>query len=237
MEKNKIKKYSKYISMTQRKLKNTTQFAPDYSDPNIRVMIGAPGWSRYPYQISDRDIVIVHGLCANVTSYEELVNNIPDHVWVGWHGNHENPDGTHWIANDRENWKNKSVKFNEVINKLSNYFQVEPKATRLNVYENLEEHKPFHKDRSAINQEAAKTQNVTIGCNIGCERVIRFVTDKGEQKIDFPLFHGSVYLFGNKVNEENKHGIPPLRKFLGLNEPKNKARASVVLWGWSCLLT
>ena len=70
------------------------------------------------------------------------------------------------------NWDGKGgcPTFKMVIDKVKDYFGVDVKATRFNLYEDSSQWKPFHHDAAAVKPDKAKTQNITIGISFGLER-------------------------------------------------------------------
>ena len=105
-----------------------------------------------------------------------------------------------------------------------------PSATRLNLYENGNDWKPYHHDAAALKPEKAKTQNITVGVSFGLTRNISFQSAKSYERIDFPLENGTVYAFGNQINIDYKHGIP---QYNGIS---NEKRISIIIWGYSLFL-
>jgi hypothetical protein len=143
-----------------------------------------------------------------------------------WHGSKErNIEGTHLICNDRTNWKVDCPTFNMVIDKLVEYFNVRPEATRLNWYKEYTQWKPLHRDSAAINPDKAKYQDITIAVSFGQKRDIIFENLKSKQVICIPQGDGEVYTFGNDVNMNWKHGVQP-----GVND-KMQSRISIIIWG------
>ena len=115
-------------------------------------------------------------------------------------------------------------------------------ATRLNYY-NKSYWKPYHHDAAALKPNKAKTQNITVGVSFGETREISFESTHENKKdrirLNFPLENSIVYSFGNKVNIDFRHGIPPLKNNRNTNENTNKlytGRFSIIIWGYSSLL-
>ena len=142
-------------------------------------------------------------------------------VWKLWHGD------THFIADDKLNWKEKCPTFGKVIKKVQDYFGMKVNATRLNWYKNSNEWKPFHHDAAAIKPHIAKKQNFTVGISFGAQRDACFEHSKNKTRVQIPLKNGYIYCFNKTVNEEWKHGIPQVPK----SAFNNKGRISIILWG------
>ena len=123
-------------------------------------------------------------------------------VWKLWHGD------THFIADDkRGNWKKSCPLFNNIINRLKDYFQMEVKATRFNLYQDPLEWKPYHHDAAAVDPRKMETQNLTVGVSFGATREVAFQHADTGTTVYIPLPEGSVYTFGKKANIKWRHGI------------------------------
>ena len=186
-------------------------------------------------QMKENDVVILPNHFKNPkegkTIYQSLLEEMescgvpPEELWKLWHGD------THFIADDRLakkmgfDWKEKCPTFNMVIETMKDFFDMDVKATRFNLYKDNTEWKPYHHDAAAIDERKAKTQNFTVGVTFGATRPVSFQNAKTKTRIDFPLGDGSVYTFAKQVNVDWMHGIT--------QEPKVKkeGRISIILWG------
>ena len=213
------------------KPKNTENFTPSHEAPEMRIVMAEPGLKEYDRPHSTRDVVIVKDLFSNEHKnyfYDNLLKEIEesgvnlDRLWKSWHGD------SHWIADDKLNWKQKCPTFNTVIEKIKNYFKMDIKATRFNLYKDTSEWKPFHHDAAAVKQDKAKTQNITVGVSFGVEREAAFEHVKSKTVISLPQSNGTIYTFGKDVNIMWKHGIPQLPE----NKVEDKGRISIIAWGW-----
>ncbi len=208
--------------------KNTECFTPSYepSDMTVKVDCARRGMV-YPYTYQPRDVVLVTDLFIDMENvYEKLLDEIKhtgkeEKIWKLWHGD------THYIADDKLNYKQKCPTFTAVIERLTSYFKIDPKATRLNWFSDKNEWKPYHFDAAAVDPEKAKVQNFTIGVSFGDTREASFQHAKTKTTVNFPLENGSVYCFGSQVNMEWRHGIPPITE-----DKFEKGRISVIVWGW-----
>ncbi|XP_075254919.1 uncharacterized protein LOC142346281 isoform X2 [Convolutriloba macropyga] len=211
---------------------NTESFTPSHEPAQIRVVCAPFHLKTYDKFHTPRDVVVVQNLfeMENFSIYENLKNeiaaNVPDDVWVPWHGD------SHLIANDKLNWKKYCPTFNMVLEKLCEYFKMEAKATRLNWYRDNSEWKPYHHDAAAVNADKAQTQNITVAASFGAEREVAFEHAKTKTTISIPLVNGSVYSFGKDVNILWRHGIPQLPPNALADE---RGRFSVIVWGWTHL--
>ena len=111
-----------------------------------------------------------------------------------WHGD------SHLIVDDKLDWKEKCPTFNMVIEKIKDYFDMDIKATRFNLYKNSDHWKPFHHDAAAVKPHIAKKQNFTVGVSFGAERDAAFENAKTKSTISFPLSNGTIYCFSRDVN-------------------------------------
>ena len=214
-------------SNSNRRIKNTESFIPNFDEPSIRVKFNKP-------ITSGNEVSINNNIFYDKNLYNNLKSEINDDVFKPWHGD------THLIADDNHNidWKSKSPTFDKIIKELCRYFCMTPGATRLNFY-NSEYWKPYHHDAAALKPNKAKTQNITVGVSFGETREISFEsTHKNINDriiLNFPLEDGTVYCFGNKVNIDFKHGIPPLNNNKQIKNEQN-GRFSIIIWGYSNFL-
>ena len=211
------------------KKKNTESFKPSHKPPNMRVIV-EHGGLKYPRKHKSNDIIIVNGLFCksdDLDIYNRLLDEIKnsgidrDNLWKLWHGD------THLIVDDKKKWKEKCPTFTTIIDKIRDYFDVDIKATRFNLYENSLNWKPFHHDAAAVKKDKAKTQNITIGVSFGLEREAAFEHAETRTVISVPLPNGSIYVFNKDVNIEWRHGILQM-------DPENKidkGRISIIAWG------
>jgi len=229
------KKYKKLVKV------NTETFEPWYDVPDMRVIIATPN-----IKLSESDLFLLPGLFDQNDNdiYYKLLDEIDnsnvkniDELWKSWHG------GTHLIADDHLNWKNSCPTFNMIIDKIAEYFNMNVKATRLNLYEDLRDYKSMHFDAAAIDSKKAEIQNVTIGVSFGCTRDIQFQHAENRARISFPIPNGMIYGFGKQVNIDWRHGIPPIKPEVINDLEKNilndleknilnTGRISIILWGW-----
>jgi hypothetical protein len=136
------------------------------------------------------------------------------------------------IADDSTRFKEKCPTFMKVLDKIRDYFGMDIKATRFNLYRDDKDHKPFHFDASAIKPEKAKIQNITVGVSFGRTREIAF-EDALEPKrhrrvVSFPMPNGSTYAFCKDINVNWRHGVPAIP----LDKIRNQSRISIIAWGW-----
>ena len=142
-------------------------------------------------------------------------------LWKLWHGDN------HLIADDKLNWKKEVPIFNKLMDRISDFFDMEIKATRFNCYRDDSDWKPYHFDAAAVKPDKADTQNLTIGVSFGNERDINFEHADNRATVGFPLIDGSVFGFGKELNCEWRHGIPQIEK----GKRTGKGRISIIAWG------
>lgn len=208
--------------------KNTESFEPWFEPADIRIMLGTCKDNKYTTEIQSRDVILIPDLFYDLGDvYNKILDEVDavknNKIWKSWHGD------THMIADDHEVWKEHSPTFKAVINRISKYFDMDIKATRLNWYD-AHEYKPKHHDAAAIDEKKAKTQNLTVGVSFGETRSVDFEHAKTRTSININLPNGYTYTFSKDVNIQWRHGIPPL--------PKNKlgnsgGRISIIAWGFA----
>lgn len=210
---------------------NTETFEPWYDKPEMRIIIATPN-----VEISESDVFLLPDLFDKNDNdlYYKLLDEIDtanddlNEIWKPWHG------GTHLIADDHLKWKKQCPTFNMVIDRISSYFNMDVKATRFNLYEDLNDYKSMHFDAAAIDPKKAETQNVTIGVSFGYTRDVEFQHAKNRARVSFTLPNGMIYGFGKQVNIDWRHGIPPIKPEVIEEEnktTKNLGRISIILWG------
>uniref|UniRef100_A0A6C0LCM3 C3H1-type domain-containing protein n=1 Tax=viral metagenome TaxID=1070528 RepID=A0A6C0LCM3_9ZZZZ len=180
------------------------------------------------------EVSINNNIFYDKNLYKSLLSEIDDKVYKPWNGD------THLIADDSHNidWKSRSPTFDKIVKQLCSYFCMTPSVTRLNFYKESY-WKPYHHDASALKQDKEKTQNITVGVSFGETRDFSFESThkniNDRIRLNFPLDNGTVYSFGNKVNIDFRHGIPPLKNNKNTNNSYN-GRFSIIIWGYSTLL-
>ena len=214
--------------LKKNKKKNTENFNPDHSLPDMRIIIGREGKHT---NISTRDVILKEDLFCDSNNYD-IYNNLLDEIkksnldksklWKLWH------DDTHLIADDNMNGKEDCPTFNYIIDKVSDYFNMKVTATRLNWYKDNSQWKPYHHDAAAIKPHIAKKQNFTVGISFGDEREAAFQHTKSKNVVSVVLKNGSLYTFSKDVNIIWKHGIPQVPN---LNS-NSRGRISIIAWGW-----
>lgn len=208
-----------------RKIKNTETFVPDFNEPDIKLKLNCP-------LTQNNQICIINLLnLDNIKNkyheniIEQLLSEIPDSVYKEWHGN------SHIIADDNIDWRSNSKTFNQIVDRLCEFFYMTPNATRLNIYNDNYDWKPYHHDAAAIKPHIAKLQNITVGVSFGSTREISFQHSTNKTTINIPLDNGIVYAFGNKINRDFKHGIPQVKS------KEVKKRVSIIVWGLTTLIS
>lgn len=214
----------------KRRVKNTESFEPSHEPADMYVRVGNSKTKQYNFDLKAKDVIVVTDLFEGENIYNNLLEEVKeakvknkDELWKLWHGE------SHWIADDHLEWKDQCPTFAKVIDKISEYFKMKPKSTRLNWYENSDHWKPYHHDAAAIKPHIAAKQNITVGVSFGAEREIAFEHAQTKSIVSFPMPDGCVYAFGNDVNSEWRHGIPQLPK----DQKHNEGRISIIAWGWA----
>lgn len=217
---------------TSRKPRNTECFVPMSRPVDMRIVIDL-GSTKMTTRLTTRDVLLVPNLFNTFPEgciYNSLMNDmnncgIPeDELLKLWHGN-DKIAGTHLIVNDKTAWKDKCPTFNFVVNKIKEFFDMDIQATRLNVYRDTSQWKPFHHDSAYVNPEKAKVQNFTVAVSFGCTRDAAFEHATTKTVLSLPQGDGMVYCFANDTNAIWRHGIlqdAPIRE---------EGRVSVICWG------
>jgi len=208
--------------------KNTENFNPDHSAPDMNILVGNLGDVEFYKNIySPNDIIIVQGLLKNDDYYGKLLKEIKEsgveesELWKLWHGD------THLIADDNKNWKEKVPTFSYIVEQITKYFNMSSTSTRLNWYKDTNDWKPFHHDAAAVKPHIAEKQNFTVGISFGHTRNVAFQHAKTKTVVSVPLQDGSAYAFSRDVNVNWKHGIPQIPPA----EFKEEGRISIIVWG------
>ena len=218
--------------------KNTECFNPMTRPVDLRIIYDLNN-SFLEKSLTDRDLLLVPNIFKEYPTndiYNQLVDEITKcelekaDLLKLWHGNNK-IDGTHYIADDKLNWKQYCPTFNWVLDTLVQYFNVDIKATRFNWYKDTKQWKPFHFDAAAFDPKKSKTQNITIALSFGCTRYTSLEfddinTNNQKTTISIPISDGEIYAFTNTINSTWRHGI------LQENEFKREGRISIIIWGW-----
>ncbi len=132
---------------------------------------------------------------------------------VSWsqHLKHENPSF--------------SEAFRRVIQKMSDYFDVEVHATRLNFYKDGSAWKPYHHDSHAYGSNGKK-EDFTMGASFGASRALSFLHEPSGATFEFPQNNGDVFAFTSTANKRFKHGVPKAK-----SPSRVGCRFSIIAWG------
>ena len=230
-------KYGKECKFLHKKLKvrNTVDFTPLDRPVDMRIVVDS-NTDELQTSMKNLDVLLVPNIFKDFKNYDiynKLTTEIEtcgidkEELLKLWHGDNKNIKGTHYIANDRTEWKDKCPTFKMVVDRLCKYFNVEPKSTRFNWYQNANEWKPMHHDASKLKPHIAKKQNITIAVSFGQTRDVMFQHHKYENVyLSTPSKDGECYAFTHDINCTWKHGIYP-----GVKEDMDK-RVSIIVWGW-----
>jgi len=225
---NKTDNVKTLIKKNKRRVKNTECFDPMVDPVDLRIVYDLCK-DNLSIAVTSRDVVIVPNLFSDFhvgDIYNRLVTEIdecgiPENQLLKlWHGD------THLIADDHLKWKSKSPTFNMVIERIKNYFKMDIKATRFNLYKNTNQWKPFHHDAAAVKKDKMNTQNFTVGVSFGVTRDAAFEHSVKRTTVSIPQPDGCIYAFSKDTNIIWKHGI------LQDKPMRNQGRISVIAWGW-----
>lgn len=221
---------------SKRTPKNTESFEPSYKPADMRVMVEVAGKKEKSLlSLQSKDVVVVPDLFGPEDDWKihnQLLEEMEksgidsDRLWKLWHGD------SHMIADDSTHFKEKCPTFLKVLDRIRDYFGMDIKATRFNLYRDDKDWKPFHFDASAVKPEKAKIQNITVGISFGQTRDIAFedaLENKGHRRIvSFPMPNGYTYAFCKDINTNWRHGVPAISE----DKQTSKSRISIIAWGW-----
>ena len=220
---------------SNKKQRNTECFEPKTEPVDMRVVYELNNHkSNMELQLSSRDVLFAPNVFDDFKPgelYEQLVEEInncdipEDKLLKMWHGNNK-IEGTHLIANDRTNWKEKSTTFKLVIDRVKKFFNMDVQATRFNWYKDTSHWKPFHFDAAAVKEDKADTQNFTVAVSFGACRDAAFEHAKTKTVISMPQPDSCIYAFAKDTNIIWRHGI------LQDLPTRNEGRISIIAWGW-----
>jgi alkylated DNA repair dioxygenase AlkB len=164
------------------------------------------------YLFAEGAIYIPTWLCQKQDQkyFDTIMKELEDSEMIQWsrHFKYENPQF--------------STTFNEIISKLSDFFQVDILATRLNYYPSGESWKPFHHDSHAFSN--GQKEDFTMGVSLGYSRKLAFKHPASEEWFQFPQDNGDVFAFNSEVNKRFMHGVPKTHETSG-------SRISIIAWG------
>ncbi len=224
-------------STKPKKIINTECVTPNYSPPEMRVQFEY-GKTKSELSIQSNDVIVVPDIfnsTADADIYDRLLKEVYATKFDKNKLIHEWHEGCHLIVDDHFDWKKDCPTFNYVIDKIKKYFNMDIKATRFNIMEDLKDHKFFHYDGAAIKPDIAKIQNFTIGVSFGYTRDIAFQVANHKDcrnVISFPLPSGTTYGFAKDVNIDWRHGVPPIKTNQNYVSEPTDGRISIVAWGW-----
>eukprot|EP01063_Lacrimia_lanifica_P000795 TRINITY_DN1039_c0_g2_i1.p1 TRINITY_DN1039_c0_g2~~TRINITY_DN1039_c0_g2_i1.p1 ORF type:complete len:300 (+),score=121.51 TRINITY_DN1039_c0_g2_i1:46-900(+) len=117
-----------------------------------------------------------------------------------------------------------SETFQFIVAKLAKHFDCAPFATRLNIYRDGTDWKPFHHDSHAYHKASGGKEDFTMGFSLGATRTLEFLHCKTDVKFGFPQGSGACFAFTSDANKEFQHGVPRAQGACGL-------RVSIIAWG------
>ena len=220
----------------KKRSKNTESFEPNYNPADMRVLVEvAEDNKNTRLALQSKDVVIVPDLFCKEedwTIHNQLLDEMDkcgidsDKLWKLWHGD------SHMIADDGTRFKEKCPTFLKVLDRIRDYFGMDIKATRFNLYRDDKDWKPFHFDAAAVKTDKARTQNITVGVSFGRTRDIAFedaLEGKGHRRVvSFPMPNGCTYVFCKDINVNWRHSVPAISE----DKQTNKSRISIIAWGW-----
>ena len=167
------------------------------------------------FHCGKNDFALLAGLAKDMETHE-LASEGGGMVNWSKHLKHENPEFSQTFA--------------RIVDAMSEYFDVDVYATRLNFYRDGTDWKPFHHDSHAYGGRE-KREDFTMGASFGGERELTFLHEPSGSQFSFPQRNGDVFAFTTEVNKRFKHGVPKLTR--GIGGP----RFSIIAWGRRRALT
>lgn len=116
-----------------------------------------------------------------------------------------------------------SQTYNDIIEMLAEYFDVDVYATRLNYYRDGTQWKPQHNDSHAYGGRALR-EDFTVGLTLGATRSLLFVHEASQREFNFPQTNGDCFAFTGEVNQLFTHGVPRVHT-------PTADRFSIIAWG------
>ena len=117
-----------------------------------------------------------------------------------------------------------SPTFKKLVAKMEQHFDCDAFATRLNVYRDGTDWKPFHHDSHAFHKGAGSKEDFTMGLSLGSQRTLEFMHVDSKTKFGFPQGTGDCFAFTSVANREFQHGVPR-------GDSKAALRISLIAWG------
>ncbi len=124
-----------------------------------------------------------------------------------------------------------SAVFNRIVQEMSDYFDVEVFASRLNFYPDGSAWKPYHHDSHALltveGESKSLKEDFTMGASFGSSRKLSFKHPESGESFEFPQNNGDVFAFDSEVNSKFMHGVPKVKG----DSSKIGPRISIIAWG------
>eukprot|EP01059_Diplonema_ambulator_P037182 TRINITY_DN9691_c0_g1_i1.p1 TRINITY_DN9691_c0_g1~~TRINITY_DN9691_c0_g1_i1.p1 ORF type:complete len:303 (+),score=57.32 TRINITY_DN9691_c0_g1_i1:542-1450(+) len=116
-----------------------------------------------------------------------------------------------------------SESFKRVVKRMEDHFSCDAFATRLNIYRDGSDWKPFHHDSHAYHEGAGDKEDFTMGLSLGATRALEFLHVDTTSKFSFPQQSGDVFAFTSVANRLFQHGVP--------RSTTSDMRISIIAWG------
>ncbi len=173
-------------------------------------------WADYELLVQGHAIYLPNFFCdkSDYSLMKGSATDLEAHLDVGminWskHFIHENPTF--------------SPTFRRIVATMSQYFDLDVYATRLNFYPDNTSWKPFHHDSHAYGTKNLR-EDLTVGASFGMTRALVFKHIASTQQFDFPQTNGDIFAFTTKVNTQFQHGVPKE------SAVKTGPRFSIIAW-------
>jgi hypothetical protein len=205
----------KYVPQDERKeIKNSASiFAKNIIKSQYNRYVNTNLIDDYQKLLDDGCFYLPQFICSknDYNILTKLKEEISSEKPINWskHLKYENPDF--------------SPTFNQIVDKMAEYFGVVVLQTRLNYYRDGNDWKPFHHDAHAYGN---KEENFTMGASFGDTRELVFKHVGSGSTFMFPQQNGDVFAFNKEVNQKFMHGVP--------KKPRTGERFSIIAWGKKC---
>jgi len=147
-----------------------------------------------------------------------------EHFSSSTQGGHGMVEWSRHLKHEDPSW---SPAFNEVVERMAVFFDVEVFASRLNFYRDGSDWKPFHHDSHAFSHGVK--EDFTMGASFGSSRALAFLHEPSGSQFALPQHNGDVFAFTSEANKRFKHGVPRVKRAVEAN--KVGCRFSIIAWG------
>mmetsp|Transcript_35339 Transcript_35339/g.100398 ORF Transcript_35339/g.100398 Transcript_35339/m.100398 type:complete len:239 (-) Transcript_35339:149-865(-) len=203
--------------------------------PSIRVLTAPPTVREpggLPQYVAEDAFFLPAFCCAqdDLGLFQKLKDDLPGgRDFSDWHGGRHL--GMQFQGEDqgaRHDDENEPPALKALVAKLEKAFGIRASASRINLYRNGDDYKPFHRDRG---RDEDGTPQITIGASFGGTRELTMVHIKTGVTASFPMRNGDVFSFTPELNTTFMHGVPKIGYGSPAEVEGKGERLSLILWG------